>query len=115
MKKKIMKTLLASLVLLFIAACEIHRIDIQQGNIITQEMVDKLKVGMNRQQVKFVLGTPLLSHAFEDDRWDYIYTIRTHKGLKTNSRLSVFFKNDKLIKVDNDLSPSKKKVHVSHN
>lgn len=114
----IKKFLLIGLSALFLISCEIHRIDIQQGNIITQEMVDKLKLGMSKRQVKFVLGTPLLSHVFEDNRWDYIYTLRTHDGLKKNSRVSVYFQNDKLVKVDNDISPdkpNKKKVKVSHN
>ena len=53
-----------------------HRIDIQQGNVVTQEQVDRIKPGMSRLQVRDVLGTPLLTDAFHADRWDYIFTLR---------------------------------------
>jgi outer membrane protein assembly factor BamE len=53
-----------------------YRIDIQQGNVVTQEQLARVKPGMNRLQVRDVLGTPLLSDAFHTDRWDYIFTLR---------------------------------------
>lgn len=49
------------------------RIDIRQGNLVTQEMAAQLKAGMTRDQVRFVLGTPMLSDVFHPDRWDYLY------------------------------------------
>ena len=52
---------------------ELHKLDINQGNYISQDMVDKLKVGQPRQQVRLILGTPLLVTVFRDDRWDYTY------------------------------------------
>lgn len=93
-------TLLAGILL--ISACGIHRIDIQQGNMITDEMVAKLKIGMNKHQVKFVLGTPLVISPFDPDRWEYIYSLRKRLGKTTQKRLTLYFKNDTLTKVDGD-------------
>src|SRR5918998_642922 len=56
-----------------------HKIDIQQGNYVTQDMVNKLKPGMSRSQVRFALGTPLIADPFHADRWDYVY-VYEHKG-----------------------------------
>ena len=53
-----------------------HRIDVQQGNVVTQEQLERVKPGMNRLQVRDMLGTPLLTDAFHPDRWDYIFTLR---------------------------------------
>src|SRR5215475_3026894 len=50
-----------------------YRMDVQQGNVVTQEMVEKLKPGMTPSQVRFILGTPLVVDAFHKDRWDYVY------------------------------------------
>jgi outer membrane protein assembly factor BamE len=68
-----------------------YRIDIQQGNVVTQEQVDRIKPGMNRLQVRDVLGTPLLTDAFHADRWDYIFTLRqTGKPLQRRNVVLVF-------------------------
>ncbi|MBL8385646.1 MAG: outer membrane protein assembly factor BamE [Burkholderiales bacterium] len=61
-----------------------YRIDVQQGNFITQEMVDKLAVGQTREQVRFILGTPLLTDIFHANRWDYLY--RHSKGWNAPER-----------------------------
>ena len=68
-------TLLAAL---FCSGCSlfgVHRVAIQQGNIITQAMVDQLKPGITREQVAYIMGEPVLRNTFDDDRWDYVYTI----------------------------------------
>ena len=65
-----------------------YKIDIQQGNVLTQEMVAQLKPGMTRDQVRFVLGTPLLADVFHADRWDYIYRFRPGKGGSLRMRVS---------------------------
>ncbi len=68
-----------------------HRIDIQQGNVVTQEQVERVKPGMNRLQVRDVLGTPLLTDAFHADRWDYIFTLRqTGKELQRRNVVLLF-------------------------
>lgn len=70
-----------------------YRFDIQQGNFITQEDVAKLKIGMNKEQVRFILGTPLLNDAFHADRWDYVYRLLKADGQTSQSRYTVIFQN----------------------
>jgi outer membrane protein assembly factor BamE len=102
------------LVLLLITGCSsvpsvpplLYRIDIQQGNVITQEMVDKLKPGMTRSQVRFVLGTALIDDVFHKDRWDYVYRLVQHGNLVDEYKLTVFFEDDKLAKIKGDFSDS---------
>lgn len=69
----------------------------------TQDMVEKLKPGMTKSQVRFVLGTPLIVDAFRDNRWDYVY-MRQEKGeLIEQKRLTIFFENERLTDFDNQL------------
>ena len=84
----------------------VYRLDIQQGNIITQEMVDQLKLGMTKRQVNFVLGTPLIQDSFNQDRWDYYYSLRNSKGELSNKRFTVYFSNDELISAEGDFALS---------
>lgn len=82
-----------------------YRIDIRQGNLVTQEMAAQLKAGMTREQVRFVLGTPMLSDVFHPDRWDYLYYFRPGnepEGLQQR-RLIVYFENDLLVSVGGDV------------
>jgi outer membrane protein assembly factor BamE len=101
-KSNPMRFLIISLLLSALSACGnlgfpgVYRIDVEQGNIVTQEMVDQLKPGMNRNQVRFVLGTPLLEDSFHQNRWDYIFLIRNGNTSKKSERLSVFFDGDEL-------------------
>ncbi len=73
-----------------------YRPDVHQGNIITQEMVDQLRQGMTREQVRFMLGTPLLINEFQKDRWDYPYYLNPLKGPVQIRRLTVYFKDNKV-------------------
>ena len=74
----------------------VYRIDVEQGNIVTQEMVDQLKPGMSRRQVRYILGTPLIEDSFNRDRWDYIYLLRNGYDTKAENRLTVYFDGDSL-------------------
>lgn len=74
----------------------VYRPDIQQGNFVSREMVEQLRVGMTREQVRFVLGTPLLVDAFHPDRWDYPFRMKRGDGQITSSHLVVYFKDDRL-------------------
>lgn len=99
------------LVLLFIAGCSsvpslLYKIDVQQGNVITQEMVEKLKPGMTRSQVRFVLGSALIGDIFHKDRWDYVYSLEQGGVLIEESKLTVFFEDDKLVRTEGDFSDS---------
>ena len=84
----------------------LYRIDVQQGNVITQEMVDKLKPGMSRSQVRFILGTALIDDVFHKDRWDYVYRLVQHGNLVEEYKLTVFFEDDKLARTNGDFSDS---------
>ena len=74
----------------------VHRITIQQGNVITQQMIDKLQPGMTKSQVRFVLGTAVMDDPLNQDRWDYIYTIQIAGGNTLRKVLSVYFVEDQL-------------------
>ncbi|MBN8440567.1 MAG: outer membrane protein assembly factor BamE [Thauera sp.] len=80
-----------------------YKIDIRQGNYVDQEMVAQLKKGMSREQVRFVLGTPLIVDAFRNDRWDYVYRFRPGRGEPTQRVISVYFENDRLVSVEGDV------------
>jgi len=80
-----------------------YRIDIQQGNVVTQEMVSKLKVGMTRSQVRFVLGSPLVTDMFHGNRWDYVYTMQKQGKPEERRRLTVIFDGDKLATLEGDV------------
>ncbi len=102
--------LLASLFLVLgLAGCGgsiVHRIDIQQGNIIAPETFAKLKEGMSRADVKTLLGTPLLTDVFHANRWDYYF--RNEKGgrLVEQNRFSVHFANEKVVRIEGGPTPS---------
>lgn len=83
-----------------------YRIDVQQGNYVTQDMVAKLKPGMTRAQVRFALGTPLVVDTFRNDRWDYIYVYKKGGQTVEQRHMSVFFKGDQLVRVDGDVAPA---------
>ncbi len=74
----------------------IYRPDVQQGNFVSKEMVAQLRVGMTPEQVRFVLGTPLINDAFHANRWDYPFRIKDGKGKVTSSHVSVFFKDGRV-------------------
>ncbi|MDP2829886.1 MAG: outer membrane protein assembly factor BamE [Sulfuricellaceae bacterium] len=83
----------------------VHKIDIQQGNVVTQEMVSRLKVGMTRSQVRFVMGTPLVTDAFHPDRWDYIYRYLKADKLVEQRHVTVVFSGDSLSSIESDIPP----------
>ncbi len=81
------------------------RIDIRQGNLVTQEMALQLKAGMTRDQVRFVLGSPMLSDVFHPDRWDYLYYFKPGNQPQDmqQRRLIVYFENDRLVSLGGDV------------
>ena len=80
-----------------------YRIDVRQGNYVTQDMVARLKPGMSRDQVRFALGTPLVADMFHADRWDYVYRFQPGRGEPQLRRLVVFFEEGKLVRVGGDV------------
>lgn len=85
---------------LTLAACSIHRVDIQQGNMIEATQLAKLKVGMDKSQARFVMGTPLITDPFHDNRWDYVYRRRDESGNIDLKRVSLFFSNDVVERIE---------------
>lgn len=83
-----------------------YRIDVRQGNLVTQEMVAQLKLGQSRDQVRFILGTALLTDPFHSDRWDYVYRFQPGRGAAQQRRLTVYFADNKLARVDGDIVSS---------
>lgn len=84
----------------------VYRIDIPQGNIITQEMVDQLRPGLTKRQVNFILGTPLIRDTFDQDRWDYVYSYQPGGGDRVQERLVVFFEEGALVSFGGDFTQS---------
>jgi len=82
-----------------------YKIEIQQGNFISQEMTSQLKEGMSKEQVRQIMGTPLLVDLFHTERWDYIYTRSTADGRREKRRMAIFFEDGKLARVDGDSMP----------
>ena len=80
-----------------------YKIDVRQGNYVDQEMVAQLKKGMTREQVRFVLGTPLVVDVFRSDRWDYVYRFKPGQAEPQQRVISVFFVDDRLDRVEGDV------------
>ena len=100
---------LGALVLALLGGCgwpRVHKVIVQQGNVITQEMIDKLKPGMTRSQVAYIMGEPVVRNTFNDSRWDYVYTLENPGIYAVSSSVSLFFNNDKLTHFSGDLAPS---------
>ena len=107
---------LAPFALLLLAACssdpitsympEPYKVTIQQGNAITQDMVTKLRPGMSKSQVRFILGTPPITDMFHVNRWDYVYILRQGREVREERKLTLFFENDLLARVAGDVAPT---------
>jgi len=82
-----------------------YKIDVQQGNVITQEMVAKLKPGMTKAQVRFALGTPMITDAFHADRWDYVYQYQKGGRIVEQRKVTAVFEDDKLKALEGDVVP----------
>jgi outer membrane protein assembly factor BamE len=92
-----------------------YKINIQQGVVVTQEMADQLKVGMTRDQVRFVLGTPILTDPFHAQRWDYPFRFQPGRGTVEERRFTVFFENDRLTGYNGDSLPTEEEFARSRN
>jgi outer membrane protein assembly factor BamE len=84
----------------------LHKIDIQQGNVIDQEMLNQLKPGMDKKQVKFIMGTPVLIDPFHNERWEYIYSFQEGGTVREQRHITLHFENDKLAYISGDIEIS---------
>jgi len=86
----------------------LYKIDIQQGNEIEQNMLDKLRPGMDMNQVKFIMGTPILIDPFHNERWEYIYSFQKGGGVREQRHITLHFEDDKLAYISGDITVSYK-------
>lgn len=108
------RIIIAFLSLAILAGCsmpkfkvpQVYKVSVQQGNVITQEMIDKLKPGMTRSQVAYIMGEPILRNTFDETRWDYVYTISIPGYFEQDLRMSLFFEQEALAYFTGDFAPS---------
>ena len=108
---KTSQAIITPIICLWLSACSIaesklvHRIDVQQGNVISQNAVNQLKPGMSRHQVQYTMGTPLLVDVFHQNRWDYFYVDVPGNGKITRQHDTLYFDNDKLSRITGSIAP----------
>ncbi|HMM77129.1 MAG TPA: outer membrane protein assembly factor BamE [Gammaproteobacteria bacterium] len=89
-----------------------YRVDVQQGNVITQEMLAQLEPGMDKKKVNFIMGSPAITDTFHSNRWDYVYTFQPgHKNAEMR-RVTLFFADDKLVRVEGGVKPAAGPIEV---
>lgn len=101
-----LKVITLLLPILLLSSCSIPRIFqvvISQGNLVDQEMLDKLEIGMTESQVKFVMGTPLISDTFYPNRWDYFTSVTQGENSYTNQKITLYFKDNKLVSWEGEI------------
>ena len=100
-----MRSLVLSLIiaLITLSGCSIYRMDIRQGNIVEQKDVDKIRMGMNKDQILFILGKPVVHDTFDNDTWYYIYSNKAGKTREeTKKQLIITFKDNKVTELKGD-------------
>ena len=110
------RLLLPCLLALSVAACSfpgVYRLPVQQGNVVTQDMVNQLQPGMDKRQVRFILGTPLLIDSFEDNRWDYFYSLKNGNNEYSRERLTLYFTEDVLTNMQGNFRPEQATAAVN--
>jgi len=90
----------------FVGFPGVYRIDVEQGNLVTQDMVDQLQPGMSRRQVRFIMGSPLVEDSFNPDRWDYPYVIRNGQEIIREAQVTILFEGDSLQTIVGDSLPA---------
>jgi outer membrane protein assembly factor BamE len=83
-----------------------YRFEIVQGNVVTKEQLERVRIGMPRAQVRDLLGSPLVADPFRADRWDYVFTIRRQGAEPQRRSVIVFFEGDRLVKIDAEELPT---------
>ena len=83
----------------------VYRIDVQQGNLLEEETIDQVEVGMSRSAVEFLLGTPMVADSFHKDRWDYPYYLKSGRSREIQRRwVIVYFQDDRVARVERDVT-----------
>ncbi len=95
---------------LSLAACSVHKIDIQQGNVITREMVETLTPGMDKRRVQLAIGSPMIQDPFHPNRWDYVYSFKAGmRDEEQSAHIILYFDGDTLRKIDVVKAPPSEK------
>ena len=102
---RIRSLLIALVCITAVSACaswlpEPHKLDLQQGNTVKLEQLESIKLGMTKSEVRKIMGSPMLADPFHTQRWDYIYRFIPNKGFERKSLLTLYFKEDVLVKID---------------
>lgn len=84
----------------FLATGCAHELEIQQGNVVTQKKLARLEVGMESAQVRYLLGSPVIQDPFQPNRWDYVFTLKSAEQGDQAYRLSLFFEEEKLVRIE---------------
>ena len=84
----------------------VYRINVEQGNVVTEEMVEQLRPGLNRRQVRYIMGTPLIEDSFHEDRWDYRYLLRNGNELLSETQLTLWFEGEELVRAEGPDAPN---------
>lgn len=96
-----MRSILVILLMLGLSGCAVvYKLPTRQGNVIDQKQFDRLKVGQTREQVKFLLGTPIATSPFRNDRWDYYGYYKDPRGKVSTRTISLFFDGDTLTRME---------------
>ncbi|EIC29109.1 MULTISPECIES: outer membrane protein assembly factor BamE [Methylomicrobium] len=85
----------------------VYRVDVQQGNIVDQSMVDQLRPGMSKRQVLYIMGSPMLKESFRENRWEYLYSNQPGGEPRQQKRLILIFEGDSVVGLQGDFKPSK--------
>ncbi len=102
--KKLLPLLLGTVI--FAAGCSfpgVYKMRVPQGNIVKEDMLNQLETGMTKRQVKFIMGTPMVTDSFNDQRWDYIFLVQYGKKTLIEERIAVIFEEDKLVTIEGQL------------
>ena len=107
---KALRLIFILLSLIIISSCSgrlftVHKIDVQQGNAVEPEKVAQLKVGMTKEQVKYLMGTPLVTDIFHPDRWDYVYHLIPDYGDTERRHLAIFFEGNIVSNIEKEDVP----------
>lgn len=97
----------------FLGFIKPYRVEVVQGNVVTQEMIAQLREGLTREQVRYVLGSPLLTDVFHADRWDYVFSIRRQGTPPQERRVTVYFEQDRVSRFDASALPSEREFVAS--
>lgn len=93
------KIIICLMLCITLAACA-YKPDIQQGNMVTQDKLEQLKIGMDKRQVLFILGSPMLTDPFHQNRWDYYYSLTPGRDDTVHYGATLYFENDRLSRIE---------------